>query len=218
MSNIFYTPSKASATVVELGREIRRRNGECWLTPASGSYGANGPRETWSSHARWWRGFFVLIASLMLTACMPREPERDPDGTFGSSVTAMDHDPSDTFVPNVCVNGTWVGEGGRGGKLVAGGISLPSRWRPGLTATVRWQRCVRVDPKHPISDDEACHWVEKVVPIHRYDEVGHTDLHILSGDQVLIIPTMLDPEHADYPGPGYPTKDFFRSTGKGQAE
>ena len=179
----------------------------------------NGIHIAWRSRPRWWRGAFVLIASLMLAACLPKEPERDPNGTFGSSVTAMDHDPSDTFVPNVHVNGTWLGSAGTGGSIVGGGgISLPHRWRPGLTATVTWQRCVRLDPKHPISDDEACHWVEKVVPINQYDKVGRTWLHILGGDRVLIIPSMLGPGHPDYPGPDLPTKDFFRSTGKEQAQ
>ena len=56
--------------------------------------------------------------------------------------------------------------------------------------------------------------IEKVVPIQKYDEVGQTDPHILSGDRVLIVPTMIDPRHPDYPGPGYPTKDFFRDTDK----
>ena len=147
--------------------------------------------------------------ALLLVACVPSQPQHGPKDTFGSSVTAMDHDPSDTFVPTVYVNGRWVGEAGMGGGIVADGISLPYKWRPGLTAVVKWERCDRFDPKHPVPDEQACRWTEKVVPIHQYDEVGHTDVHLLQGDQVLIIPTMLDPMHPDYPGPGYPTKDFF---------
>ena len=156
----------------------------------------------------------IAVLVLSLAACAPKQP--DPDATFGSSVTAMDHDPSDTFVRNVFVDGTWVGEGGRGGKTVLGGISLPYRWRPGLTAVVRWERCDRFDRNHPVPDEEACRWTEKVVPIQKYGEVGHTDLHLLEGDRVLIIPTMLDPRHPAYPGPGYPTKDFFHRPRKGK--
>jgi len=151
----------------------------------------------------------LAALSLSLAACRPVEPPIDPNGTFGSSVTAMDYDPSDTYVPNVFVNGTWVGDGGRGGGIVLGGITLPNRWRTGLTAVVRWQRCVRFDPKHPLPEEQVCHWTEKVVPIHRYDEVGQTWLHLLPGDEALIIPSMLAPGHPDYPGPDFPTKDFF---------
>ena len=111
----------------------------------------------------------------------------------------------------------WV-RGGRGGKTVLGGISLPYRWRPGLTAVVRWERCDRFDRNHPVPDEEACRWTEKVVPIQKYGEVGHTDLHLLEGDRVLIIPTMLDPRHPAYPGPGYPTKDFFHMPQKGKEQ
>ncbi|WP_396615581.1 DUF3304 domain-containing protein [Lysobacter soli] len=142
----------------------------------------------------------IAVLVLSLAACAPKQP--DPDATFGSSVTAMDHDPSDTFVRNVFVDGTWVGEGGRGGKTVLGGISLPYRWRPGLTAVVRWERC------EPYGKN--CRWTEKVVPIQKYDDVGRTWLHLLPDDQVRIIPSMLAPNHPAYPGPGYPTKDFFR--------
>jgi hypothetical protein len=146
----------------------------------------------------------AMLLALPLSACLPSEPAPDPNGSFGSSVTAMDHDPSDTFVRTVYVNGRWVGEGGRGGKTVLGGISLPNRWRPGLTAVVKWERC------EPYGKN--CRWTEKVVPIHQYDEVGATWLHILPGDQVLIIPSMLAPGHPNYPGPDLPTKDFFRNT------
>lgn len=196
MSNVAYTPNDASRTVPKprwYRRAMNRPVPSCLSVP----------RASASTIA------LLVLLILPLTACRPVEPPIDPNGTFGSSVTAMDYDPSDTHVPNVFVDGTWVGEGGRGGKIVLGGIKLPKRWHPGLTADVRWQRCDRLDPKHPVPLEEACHWTEKVVPIHRYDEVGRTWLHILPGDRVLIIPSMLGPGHPDYPGPDLPTKDFF---------
>ena len=208
MNNMAYIPLNAYETVAKPGRVIVCKNGELGLTPTSGPYVTSGARKTWSSHARCWRGILVLIASLILTACLSKEPQGDPDGTFGSSVTAMDHDPSDTFVRTVFVNGRWVGEASGGGGIVAGGISLPRRWRPGLTAVVKWERC------EPYGKN--CRWTEKVVPIHQYKEVGGTWLHILKGDKVLIIPSMLAPGHPEYPGPDFPSKDFFRNTGKDQ--
>lgn len=158
----------------------------------------------------------IAVLVLSLAACAPKQP--DPDATFGSSVTAMDHDPSDTFVRNVFVDGTWVGEGGCGGKTVLGGISLPYRWRPGLTAVVRWERCDRFDRNHPVPDEEACRWTEKVVPIQKYERVGGTWLHLFPDDEVLIIPSMVGPGHPAYPGPDLPTKDFFRMPSKGKEQ
>jgi len=145
----------------------------------------------------------ALALGAILLCALSAACTRDDSGAFGSSVTPMDHDPSDTFVRTVYVNGRWVGSAGMGGKTVLGGISLPNKWHPGLTARVKWERC------EPYGKN--CRWTEKVVPIQRYDDVGHTDLHLLPGDRVLIIPTMLDPAHPNYPGPGYPTKNFFRN-------
>jgi len=161
---------------------------------------------------------WVVLLTLPLVACGRKEP--DPNAMFGSSVTAMDHDPTYTFVRNVYVNGRWVGQGGTGASDVMGGIALPNRWHPGLTAVVKWERCDPFDPEHPVPDEKACRWTEKVVPIQQYEDVGHTDLHLLPDDKVLIIPTMLAPNHPDYPGPGYPTKDFFnmQPQSKGDAE
>ena len=160
----------------------------------------------------------AALVALLLVACVPSQPQHGPNDTFGSSVTAMDHDPSDTFVPTVYVNGRWVGEAGMGGGIVAGGISLPYKWHPGLTAVVKWERCDRFDPKHPVPDEQACQWTEKVVPIQRSDGVWMTWLHLLPGDAVLIIPSDSGLGASGYPGLDFPTKDFFGSTSKGKKD
>jgi len=206
MSNVAYTPLDAP-------------RGECRLRLSFMVFNNDGKQDMpLRSRSNVLRLLFTVLLGLLLVACTRHEPQHGPNDTFGSSVTAMDHDPSDTYVPNVYVNGTWVGEGGRGGKTVLGGISLPYAWHPGLTAVVKWERCDRFDPKHPVPDEQACRWTEKVVPIHQYDEVGRTWLHILSDEQVLIIPSMLAPGHPDYPGPDLPTKDFFSNTKKGEQD
>ncbi|UTA55649.1 hypothetical protein L3D22_07570 [Lysobacter soli] len=142
MSNVAYTPKDAPATMTKPGRVLICRNGECKLSLKFGIYfDGTGNNQQLGDRAE--GGYSrtdmarrsrlatagVALLALTLAACAPKQP--DPDATFGSSVTAMDHDPSDTFVRNVFVDGTWVGEGGRGGKTVLGGISLPYRWRPG---------------------------------------------------------------------------------------
>ncbi|MFE0501763.1 DUF3304 domain-containing protein [Lysobacter soli] len=162
---------------------------------------------------RWCVTVYAALLALPLAACGSKEP--DPNAMFGSSVTAMDHDPSDTFVRNVYVDGTWVGQGGTGGSIVLGGISLPYRWRPGLTAVVKWERCDRFDRARPVPDSEACRWTEKVVPIQKYGELAmSTWLHLLPGNEVELINSPYAPDHPDYPGPGYPTKDFFNMPSK----
>jgi hypothetical protein len=222
MSNVAYTPKDAPATVAKPGRVLICRNGECKLSLKFGLYfdgtgnnlylenRADGgcSRTDMARRSRWFATAGAALLALALAACAPKQP--DPDATFGSSVTAMDHDPSDTFVRNVFVDGTWVGEGGRGGKTVLGGISLPYRWRPGLTAVVRWERC------EPYGKN--CRWTEKVVPIHKYERVGGTWLHLLPDNEVLIIPSMVGPGHPAYPGPDLPTKDFFRMPSKGKEQ
>ncbi|RDY67106.1 DUF3304 domain-containing protein [Lysobacter soli] len=230
MSNVAYTPKDAPATVAKPGRVLICRNGECKLSLKFGVYfdgtGNNQElgdraedgysRTDMARRSRWFATAGVALFALALVACAPKQP--DPDATFGSSVTAMDHDPSDTFVRNVFVDGTWVGEASMGGGIVAGGISLPYRWRPGLTAVVRWERCDRFDRNHPVPDEEACRWTEKVVPIQKYERVGGTWLHLLSDDEVLIIPSMVGPGHPAYPGPDLPTKDFFHMPPKGKEQ
>lgn len=155
----------------------------------------------------WTRACMTLLLLMMvpvLAAC-----GEDPDARFGTGVTPMDHDPSDTFVRNVFVDGVWVGDAGTGGSTVCC-LTLPVRWHEGLQAKVRWERCDRFDRNNPVPDEKACKWHEKMVPIHPYDEVGMAWLHIVSDEEVLIIPSMLGPGHPDYPGPDLPEKDFFK--------
>ncbi|QBH04581.1 DUF3304 domain-containing protein [Xanthomonas oryzae] len=146
----------------------------------------------------------------LLLGCSSDQAQSENDGMFSSTVDPMDNDPSDTFVRNVYIDGRWTGDARSGGSGVVDGIRLPVKWHPGLTAHVRWERCERFDSKHPIPDSKACRWHELDAPVTRYTQVGMTHLHIMPGDkQVLIIPSMLAPNHPDYPGPGFPTKDFF---------
>ena len=133
-----------------------------------------------------------------------------PNTPIGVGVTPMDHDPSDTFVRNTVINGYNVGSAGTGGSTVCC-IALPLRWRPGLTATVKWERCKRNDPINPRPASEVCTWHEKTVEVTEYgrDGMGRVWLHILPQDEVHVIPSGLAPSHPDYPGPGFPKKNFF---------
>lgn len=124
---------------------------------------------------------------------------------FISSVVPMDHEPTDTFVRNVLLNGNWIGSAGSGGSTALSGINLPLKWYPGLTAHVKWERC------QPYGQD--CVWTEKTVFVHPYDDVGETWLHIIDGLEVLLVPIMLAPRHENYPGPLPPYKNFHKKRG-----
>jgi hypothetical protein len=156
-------------------------------------------------------GAFLGMAVLLIAASRYEKPPPEPPPKpryFGTAVTPMDYEKSDTYVQPVYVNGGGVGEAGTGGSTTYGALSLPAIWHPGLTVRVKWRRCEAFYRDNPKSESEACHWTEKDVLVHPYDHSGGTNLHILENDDVLIIPTMLAPNHPDYPGPGYPEKNF----------
>ncbi|SEQ24468.1 Protein of unknown function [Pseudomonas sp. NFACC02] len=153
-------------------------------------------------------GAFLGMAVLLIAASRYEKPPPEPPPKpryFGTAVSPMDHERSDTFVRPVYVNGGWVSAAGPGGSTVTGALSLPMPWHPGLTVRVKWRRC------QPYGKN--CRWIEKDVLVHPYDHSGGTNLHILENDDVLIIPTMLAPNNPDYPGPGYPEKNFYARKG-----
>jgi hypothetical protein len=150
----------------------------------------------------------LLLALSGLAGCKEKEPE-----FYGSSVTAMDYLPTDTFVKEVYINGNWVGPAVDGANRVTSGIVLPVKWRPDLTARVKWQRCDRADRNNYVPDEEACKWHELDVPVHEYDAVLNTWVHILDDQHVLVIPSYYPPDYEGYPGPGYPEKNFILKRG-----
>ncbi|HEX8588777.1 DUF3304 domain-containing protein [Pseudomonas sp.] len=147
-------------------------------------------------------GGAVILIAVSNYAKYPRPEPVIKKLSFGSSVTPMDHDMSDTFVRPVYVDGHWVGAAGTGGSTVAGALSLPAPWHPGLTVRVKWRRC------EPYGKN--CRWNEKHVLVHPYDYTARTWLHILENDDVLIIPSGMWPRHDDYPGPKFPQKNFYK--------
>jgi hypothetical protein len=160
----------------------------------------------------------LAAAVLTLTSCKPAERGSDPNARVGGSLTSMDYEPTDTYVEVVYVNGRGGDSAGTGGSTVLSAISLPQRWHPGLTVRVKWRRCRAFYADRPETEEEACRWIEKDVPVHPYTYVGITWLHIFADDQVLVIPAMLGPRHPDYPGARPPYKNFYERRGIGRDE
>lgn len=127
----------------------------------------------------------------------------------------MDYEPTDTFVQPVYVDGGGGDSAGTGGSTVLSAFALPVRWHPGLTVRVKWRRCNAFYADRPQTEEQACRWVEKDVPVHPYTDVGSTIVHLFADDQVLVIPGMLGPRHADYPAAPPPYKNFYEQRGIG---
>ncbi len=132
------------------------------------------------------------------------KPEPAPPYFF-SSVTAMDYEPTDTFVRKVILNGQGIGSAGNGGSTVLGALGMPIKWQPGLSVVVEWERCQRYGKN--------CQHKKKTAYVHPFSQSGETNIHLLDGDDVLIIPSMLGPRHPDYPGPPPPEKNFYKKRG-----
>jgi len=137
---------------------------------------------------------------------------------FSTSLTSMDYEPTDTFVQPVYVDGGGGDSAGTGGSTVLSAFALPVRWHPGLTVRVKWRRCNAFYADRPQTEEQACRWVEKDVPVHPYTDVGSTIVHLFADDQVLVIPGMLGPRHEDYPGAPPPYKNFYKKRGIGHDE
>ena len=160
----------------------------------------------------------LAAVALTMAGCNPPERSSDPNARVGGSLTSMDYEPTDTYVDVVYVNGRGGDSAGTGGSTVLSAISLPQRWHPGLTVRVKWRRCRAFYADRPETEEEACRWIEKDVPVHPYTYVGRTWLHIFADDEVLVIPSMKGPNHPDYPGAEFPYKNFYERRGIGRDE
>lgn len=137
---------------------------------------------------------------------------------FSTSLTSMDYEPTDTFVQPVYVDGGGGDSAGTGGSTVLSAFALPVRWHPGLTVRVKWRRCNAFYADRPQTEEQACRWVEKDVPVHPYTDVSSTNVHLFADDQVLVIPAIMSPRHEDYAGAPHPYKNFYKKRGIGHDE
>ncbi len=226
MSEWSWLPEKAKV-ILGMQGVSRTLDAHCLTTPGSincmgtgladsSAYALMKPR---SHHRRGAMHIAALAAVVLtLTSCKPPERSSDPNARVGGSLTSMDYEPTDTYVEVVYVNGRGGDIAGTGGSTALGAISLPQRWHPGLTVRAKWRRCRAFYADRPETEEEACRWVEKDVPVHPYTYVGRTWLHIFAVDEVLVIPSMKGPNHPDYPGAEFPYKNFNDRRGIGRDE
>ena len=127
-----------------------------------------------------------IVCCLALIGCATQSPVGAMD------ITGINY--TDTYVSLFTVNGypgPNVMPHGGGGKFVCC-ISVPERWKPGMTVTVRWTDKRNANPVV---------WKTKVVEVPQYrpEDMGHFAVHFFPNDEVKVLVTMLYPHHPDYP-------------------
>ncbi|WP_236261549.1 DUF3304 domain-containing protein [Pseudogulbenkiania ferrooxidans] len=139
------------------------------------------------------------------------------EDTTALSYLAVNH--TDKSVLSITINGQGgilnASAMGGGGKEVCC-VVVPSKWRPGLTATIGWENdgdWLRDKNGQPVIRDGKkvyvpAPWKTRTVPIPQYTEndMGHFDIHFLPNDQVMVKVSYLYPHHPDY-RPAYPQEN-----------
>ena len=140
------------------------------------------------------RTALLTLLALCLMSCKAGSREE----TVGAGLTGLDHLAEHLSIQEFSVNGTHGHQAGRGGRTVCC-VSLPAKWRAGLTVNVRWgvtnwKR--RVYSRY-----------EREVPVEPYDEIGQLYVHFLHNGDVRVITSMYAAwgRGGYYPGPSYDT-------------
>ena len=151
----------------------------------------------------------ALLASTLLTGCFEEEK-------VSLSYLGVNH--TDKEVVELAINGEGgilnvPAQGGGGGTVCC--VTLPRKWRPGLTVKIDWQedghwlldengkpvlrRGVKVLVEEP--------WQSQTVEVPEYGEhdLSHFDIHFMPGGKVQVKASFIYPEHPDY-RPAYPVQ------------
>ncbi|MCT2414835.1 DUF3304 domain-containing protein [Pseudomonas aeruginosa] len=148
------------------------------------------------------------IATLWLTGCSAGSSKNIPTPIEGYNHTSA------------AINGFTVnGSGGpnigphQGGRKQNCCMSLPEKWRPGMTVVVEWEKdptphASKTWPQPPFSvawrkaaaEDEKLNTRHRaVVDIPPYDDIGAIDVHFLPCDQVKVVVALFGYGHPQYP-------------------
>lgn len=154
-----------------------------------------------------------LLCIFFLAACRARDSATE---SIGVSMTGLDHLAAHLSVQDFWVDGHRAHQAGKGGSQVCC-ATLPLKWHPGLSVTVKWGVTNWRDHVYSMQ--------ERVVPVTQYVEVGRLWVHFLSDGSVKVVSSDIGPgfyeKNAEYPGPQplsalprkQPWKDFVRPEG-----
>ncbi|QAU23564.1 DUF3304 domain-containing protein [Dyella sp. M7H15-1] len=126
-------------------------------------------------------GFMLALLSMMLSSCYASNDK------MGLDVVGYNHTDRD-------IGWFTVGNGGGGilRKHKQGGsaccISIPRKYNPGMTVTVRWGGVERETQERAVQ-----------VPPYTPEDGGHFAIHFLRNGDIKVFVTMYYLEHPDYP-------------------
>ncbi|TDR80104.1 DUF3304 domain-containing protein [Paludibacterium purpuratum] len=153
-------------------------------------------------------GALLVLGLLLLGLWLPQSD------TTSISYLAVNHTPKP--IDSIAINDQGgilnvPAMGGGGGVVCC--VTVPSQWRPGLTAKISWlqgghfQRDASGNVVLKNGDKVFVEgtWKSRTVPIPEYQhkDMEHFDIHFLANDQVLVKLSALYPEHPSY-RPAYP--------------
>ena len=135
---------------------------------------------------RWLSPRIALPLMLLVALCVPLAA--CGDDRMGLDVVGFNHTDHDIGDFNVNdAGGAYEGKH-EGGKATCC-ISLPAKYRPGMTVQVTWSGLEVGTPQTRTV----------VVPPYGPHDTGEFDVHFLRNGQVKVFVTMLGPLHPDYP-------------------
>jgi hypothetical protein len=119
------------------------------------------------------------------------------------SITGVHHMGSDYRISDFYVDKYWggvVGESGGGGGSVCC-IMLPKKWRPGLTADVRWEVRHIIKPSNPATPEteETAAVYHARVPVEKYVEADRFWVHFFPQGRVRIVVSQIGPYGEQHP-------------------
>jgi hypothetical protein len=135
---------------------------------------------------------FAALLALTLTACQAVSPK--PELT-GVGMTGIDHLADHLSVQDYWVDGHAGFQAGKGGSNVCC-ARVPKVWFPGAQVEVRWE----------VANWKKGTWrcYRRMVPLDRFDELGHLYVHFMPDGQVRALLSNNAPWGNAYPGPRTP--------------
>jgi hypothetical protein len=140
----------------------------------------------------WWVTASTLLITVLTLSFYEPKPKNE---SIGLIVSILNY--ADEPLGVVYVNDIWAGSmpSHGGGSSFAGGIGLPSKWRPGVTITVHWR-----DEALYLKDPRGLHVAE--VPVEPYTDEFPSILFLafFPDKTIKAYPTSFGPGHPDFAG------------------
>lgn len=150
--------------------------------------------------------FSIFIFSLCLIGCGGITSRENANEFIGVTVTGIHHIGPNFNIADFYVDGysgSNVGREGGGGRYVCC-VMLPSKWRPGLSADVRWSvadwsKEVMVETNIGNYRSVAFKRYKAIVPVERYTSAERMYVHFFSNGRIRIVSSNFGPRGSQHP-------------------